>query len=181
MHIKNLLTARKYARALYTLCAEHLQQNVRFLMGVSGIVFEVEGIVRFFEHPGILQEEKDKLLDDLPGAQECPQARRMLSVIIEQNRLRLLPEIIAELEALARAQEKRQLVVITTAQPLSQLAQDEIAGRISHVTSGQAIEAQFLVDPSLIAGMRLAMGNRILDTSLLSSLRAAAVAGGNVA
>ena len=92
-----------------------------------------------------------------------------LEALIERHRMPVIFRIRAEYARLWDAEKKLLPVQITSAVPLDEKTVKSIGDRISEQT-GQTVELSSSVDPDLIAGIVLRVGNVILDASIRSRL-----------
>jgi len=101
---------------------------------------------------------------------ELPQsARNFIALLVENDRLLLLPEIAAQFEAQKNRHEGVALAEIISAFALDDAqVQDLLAGL--QKTFGLQLKAKVTVDPSLIGGVRVTVGDKVLDTSVQAQL-----------
>jgi len=101
---------------------------------------------------------------DLPQA-----ARNFITLLVENDRLLLLPEIAAQFEAQKNRHEGVAQAEIVSAFALDDAqVQDLLAGL--QKTFGLKLKARVTVDPSLIGGVRVTVGDKVLDTSVQAQL-----------
>jgi F-type H+-transporting ATPase subunit delta len=82
-----------------------------------------------------------------------------------------LGSILGELEKLARPQAQRRLAVITSAVPLADAERAAIQARLA-LKFGTDLEFEFDVDAALIGGVRLRIGDQVIDGSVAGKLAA---------
>jgi F-type H+-transporting ATPase subunit delta len=98
---------------------------------------------------------------------------------VRRGRIELLPRVAAELR---RMWEQRQGIVhavVTSAAPLSQAEGDAVRDKLAAMT-GDTVELELQVDPSLLGGVLVHMGDRLIDGSVrgrLERLRARLTSG----
>lgn len=101
---------------------------------------------------------------------ELPQAaRNFLELLVENDRLLLLPEIAAQFEQLKNRHEGIAVAEISSA---FELSDDQVKELLAGLEKkfGTKLRAQVSVDPSLIGGVRVAVGDQVLDTSVQAQL-----------
>jgi F-type H+-transporting ATPase subunit delta len=103
------------------------------------------------------------------------QARNLVRVLIENRRLALLPEIQELFEALRAQQEGTVEATVMSAFPLSD---DELKALIQRLESKykRQVKAQVKVDPELIGGVKVEIGDEVWDASVRAQLDAMAFA-----
>ena len=95
--------------------------------------------------------------------------KNFVQMLVENHRIALLPEISAQFDALKHAHEGSADAVITSAFPLEGVALTELTVALEK-KFGCKLNAQVVVDPSLIGGVSVAVGDEVLDTSVRARL-----------
>jgi F-type H+-transporting ATPase subunit delta len=113
------------------------------------------------------EEKKNALKRAIEGAE--PIFMNFLESLIERHRMPAIFRIRAEYERLWDEENKLLPVQITSAVPLDEETVRSIGDRISEQTS-QTVELSSSVDPDLIGGIVLRVGNVILDASIRNRL-----------
>jgi F-type H+-transporting ATPase subunit delta len=95
--------------------------------------------------------------------------RAVLAILLERDRIEIVPDIA---RAFAELVDRREGVVkakITTPVEIAAAQRDDLVRRLEQA-SGQKIRATFQVDPALIGGARVQLGDRLIDASLHTQL-----------
>jgi F-type H+-transporting ATPase subunit delta len=162
--------AQVYARALFEVAKEHdrLDEIREELDQFVGALNEHRQMAVFFFSPYFSGEEKKAALRrTLEGAD--PYFLNFLDALIERGRMPVIFRIRAEFEPLWDEERKLLPVQVTSAIALDEGTVQSIGDRISERT-GRKVEVSSSVDPSLIGGLVLRVGNVILDASIRSRL-----------
>ena len=117
------------------------------------------------------------LLSALPQ-QPCAAVRRLLQVLLENHRLAALPAVAAQFHQLKDAAQQCAEAVISSAYPLEQAQVDALLPSLER-KFGRKLYSRVVVDATLIGGVRVAVGDEVLDTSVrarLESMRTALTA-----
>lgn len=104
-----------------------------------------------------------------PGAK--PEVRNFLMVLAKENRFSRLGEIIAELEDMAVYGPQVKVVEVTSAVPLTLEEEETLKEKISRRFGGP-LAYRFQVDPKILGGMVVRVGDKIIDGSLTGRLQA---------
>ncbi|MDP9108168.1 MAG: F0F1 ATP synthase subunit delta, partial [Pseudomonadota bacterium] len=104
-----------------------------------------------------------------------PEANNFVSMLIENGRLALLPEIAIQFHALKNAQEGAADAVIVSAFEMSASQVDALIGTLEQ-KFGRKLTPHVTVDSSLIGGVRVIVGDEVLDTSVRAKLQQMQVA-----
>lgn len=93
----------------------------------------------------------------------------LLHVLISRNRIEQLRSIIAAFEELYRAELGWVSAQVTLASPIDSAMQTRISNLVQRIT-GKNPDITIVTDPSIIGGLKIKMGNTILDASVKSKL-----------
>ena len=170
--------ARPYATALYDLARESGQAEgiERDLVALGGLAGESPDFARFLRSPVIAGEEKAQAMDTILGrANVSPVVANFVRVVARNGRLFALPAIISAFRVLAADARGEVVADVTSAVPLSR----EQAANLSDTLKakiGKTVNLQEHVDPSLIGGLVVKVGSRMIDSSLKTKLAAMKIA-----
>ncbi len=166
--------AQVYARSLYEVAqAQGSVDEVRDELGrVADAVDQDRGLATFLFSPYFSTEEKkDGLHRVVAGAQ--PVVMNFLELLVEKHRMPVIHRIRREYDGLWREEHKLLPVQVTTAVDLDDAVVRSLGQRIEERT-GRRVELTARVEPDIIGGIVLRVGNSILDASIrnrLDSLR----------
>ncbi|WP_347555395.1 F0F1 ATP synthase subunit delta [Robbsia sp. KACC 23696] len=119
--------------------------------------------------PKISRAQLFELLAGSAGVTLDAPVRNFAQMLVDNRRIALLPEIAAQFEALKHASEGISDAVITSAFPLSGAALTDLV-TVLEKKFGRKLQAQVVVDPALIGGVSVAVGDEVLDTSVRARL-----------
>lgn len=171
----NQKVARRYAVAIAMLAAE---QNVAERVGTDlGLLSETlmqPGKIRdFFIAPVISRPDKERVLAEIFDGKVHLVALHALLLLVRKRRESFLPGILDQYLDLRRAAEGRQRVTLESARSLDRAEYEELLGRLERMY-GKTFEVTEIVNPELIGGVRLVMGDRRIDGSVSGRLEALA-------
>jgi ATP synthase F1 delta subunit len=162
--------ASVYARSLFEVAKEQDKlDEIREQLGQVADALDADRELQiFFFSPYFSTEEKqDGLRKVIDGAE--PAVLNFLELLVENHRTPALFRIRHEYDELWERENKLLPVEITSAVELD----DEIARRIGDEIgeqTGQRVELTKTVDPDIIGGLVLRVGNSILDASIRNRL-----------
>jgi F-type H+-transporting ATPase subunit delta len=168
--------ARPYAEAAFgaALDKQSLGATADGLMLLAAIVRNEQ--MRFvLSDPKVSGAQKRELLADVAGGKLDEVARNLLSVLIDNHRELLVPEIEQQFEALKREHERVIKARITSAQPLTDQQRGDIVSALEH-RYGKKVEADIDVDPQLLGGARVQVGDQVIHASVRDALAQMAAA-----
>lgn len=162
--------AEVYARSLFEVAQQQNKVSViREQLGqLADALSENRELQVFFFSPYFSTKEKEEGLGRaVEGADET--LSNFLNVLIENHRTPALFRIRRAFDQLSEDHEGILPVQITSAIPLDPATTDSLGERIGAQT-GQKIHLSAVVDPEIIGGLILRVGNQILDASIRTRL-----------
>src|SRR3954468_4727690 len=162
--------AQVYARSLFEVAQEHEKlDEVRDQIGqFADALGESRELQTFFFSPYFSTEEKKNGLGTaLEGADET--VENFLALLIENHRMPALFRVRRELDAMWQDVNKLLPVQITSAVELDDAVTSQIGDEIGRQT-GRKIELTSTVDPEVLGGLVVRVGNSILDASVRTRL-----------
>jgi F-type H+-transporting ATPase subunit delta len=166
--------ATVYARSLFEVAQEQGKlDDVRDQLGEFADTLDANQEMQvFFFSPYFSTQEKEEGLDKVVTGAE-PTVLNFLKLLIEKHRMPAVFRIRRELDELWRHENKRLRVEVTSAIELDKKTVKQIGDRIAEET-GQKIELSEHVEPDILGGLVVRVGNSIIDASIrarLDSLR----------
>ncbi|HXW34233.1 MAG TPA: ATP synthase F1 subunit delta [Acidimicrobiales bacterium] len=162
--------AEVYARALFEVASERdVLDVVRDQLGqFSDVLSANHNLQTFFFSPYLSTEEKKEGLGRLiEGADETFMS--FLETLVERSRMPEIFHIRARYEEMWDAEMKLLPVEVTSAVELDESIVRDIGDRIGTQT-GNKIELTSVVDPNILGGIVLRVGDFILDASIRNRL-----------
>ena len=96
--------------------------------------------------------------------------KNLLRTVIDNGRLAALPEIAAQFQALVNARSGVSDATIYSAFPIDAAQLAEVVPTLEK-RFGRKLNASVVVEPELIGGIRVVVGDEVLDTSVKARLR----------
>lgn len=162
--------AQVYARALFDVAKERelLDETREELNQFADALNENRDVMVFFFSPYFSTEEKkDGLHKAIEGAD--PAFTNFLEALIERHRMPAIFRIRARYEELWDEEKKLLPVQVTSAVELDASTVEQLGDRIGE-QAGKEIELTSAVDPDILGGIVLRVGNFILDASIKNRL-----------
>lgn len=130
---------------------------------------KVPEAVVIFSSPKISAEEKDRIIDRLAGGRMKPTTAHALHVLARHGRLGMLGAVVDAAERLADERDGKQQATFTTAVPLDAAEQSRIVGETEKALAA-SLKPRFVVDPAIIGGLVVRVGDTIYDQSVATGL-----------
>ncbi|MDJ0947423.1 MAG: F0F1 ATP synthase subunit delta [Alphaproteobacteria bacterium] len=165
--------AERYATALYDLAEEQkaLDQAAQDLATLGAMVEHSSDLQRAIRSPLIGRDDQARAMDALIGKAELSElVRRFIGVIARNRRLFALPGIIKAYHALLAARRGEITAEVTSAVQLNEAQVGTLTEAIKRVV-GAKVSVDLKVDPSLIGGLVVRVGSRMIDSSLKTKLQ----------
>jgi F-type H+-transporting ATPase subunit delta len=166
--------ARPYAEAAFHTARERNELPVwsQMLRFVSSVVAEPR-MHAALDNPRLSAGDKEALLLSVCGERIDALGRNFVRVLVEADRIGVLPEISGLFEQLKNDADGVALARIDSAFPLSEAQVAELRGALEK-RFGKTIEATVSVDPALIGGARIIVGDTVIDGTIAAQLGAMA-------
>lgn len=170
--------ARPYAEALFKAIraedAPAVVTQVRTLAAVAGH----PQVRAFADNPKVGAAQVFDLVVAVASSWLGDGAKNLLRTVIENGRLAAMPEISAQFQALVNARSGVSNATIYSAFPIASEQMSDVVATLEK-RFGRKLNASVEVDPALIGGIRVVVGDEVLDTSVkarLDQMKAALVA-----
>ena len=168
--------ARPYAEAVFKAA---LEQGT--LAGASEGLTLVAAIARdpqmhsVLGNPKVSAQQKKDLVLAVGGDKLDQNVRNLVSILVDGHRDVLIGSIAEQFEQLKHEHERVVTARITSAQPLTDAQRDEIVSALEK-RYGKKIEAELDVDPQLLGGARVQVGDQVIHASVRDALAQMAAA-----
>ena len=167
--------ARPYAAALFQASTvADGAQLVAQLDALAGIAGDA-GLRQFAADPKVTDEQVFGLVSGIAGKDLSPKVLNFLNVVIGNGRLAVLPEIASQFRTLVNDRGGVADAHIVSAFPLDATQQADLAKTLEK-RFGRQLKTTVTVDSSLIGGVRVTVGDEVLDTSIVARLEQMRVA-----
>ena len=164
--------AGRYATALFELALESsaVEQVQANLKAFNALVASSPDLQRLVRSPVFSADEQARALDAvLDKASISGIARNFLRVVAATRRLFAVDQIIRGFNALAAKQRGEVTAEVTVAEQLNDARMTDIRDALKAVT-GKDVQVDVTVDPSIIGGLKVKVGSRMVDASLRTKL-----------
>ncbi len=166
--------ARPYAEAAFRLARDEnaLPAWSEMLRFASAIVADLR-VAAALDNPKLTAADKASLVLSVAGDRLDALARNFVRVLVEADRVALLPQIQALFEALKNDTDGVAKARIDSAFPLTDAQLAELTAGLEK-RFGKKIEATVNIEPALIGGARITVGDTVIDASVEAQLHAMA-------
>ena len=160
-------TSRKYARALFEALGDtaKVREAHGQLKQVEAATAEQPELSKMLTHPRMRPDAKAELVGKLFSKHVSPEALRLLTLLAKRGRFEHLGGIVTVLDDMLQHAEGTARARVTTAVPIDDGQKKMIVDRLEHLIK-RKIELSTEVDPKLIGGLVIRVGDRLIDGSV---------------
>ena len=166
--------ARPYAEALFQASAPDLSAATLWVDALGAIAENVQ-LQQFADSPKTTVDQVVELVSSVSQQSLPATANNFLRTVIENGRLSVLPEIAAQFRALKNAQSGSSDAVVYSAFPIDAAGLAEVAVMLEK-RFARKLNPSVVLEPELIGGIRVVVGDEVLDTSVKARLEQMKVA-----
>ena len=169
--------AERYAQALFSLAQEQNSTDAvaDALSNFGGLIAQSPDLQRFVASPVFSAEEQVKAISAILSQLGFSGiTANFIKLVATKRRLFVLPDMIRAFNALNDKVKGVTKAQVTVAEPLSPDHTAALEEALRQVSGGQTVKVNVNVDPSIIGGIVVKLGSRMVDASLktkLNSLR----------
>lgn len=168
------LVSKTYGEALFEAAAEAGPDKAGELLEEIKVIREILAenpqFNELLEHPGIPKQEKLQVVDNVFRGRVSLELANFLEIIVSKERYRELPAIFDYFTAKVKEQKKIGIACVTSAVELSAAQKDAVRARLLETSGYREMEMHYRTDSSLIGGMVIRIGDRVVDSSIRTKL-----------
>jgi F-type H+-transporting ATPase subunit delta len=163
--------ASKYARALFAEARERgrLERVTADMDALRAIPAEDRAFMDFLLSPEVLTESKLAFVGAVFSARTDPLVANFLRLLVDKGRIGLLPEIAVAFRGLVEEEQGVLRARVESAVPLAADQETRLKQDLDRLTGKQVVLEKAVV-PSVLGGVVVHLGNRIIDRSLRRGL-----------
>ncbi|ADU95794.1 F0F1 ATP synthase subunit delta [Geobacillus sp. Y412MC52] len=163
--------AKRYASALFQIALEQgqldrIEEDVR---AVRQALAENGEFLSLLSYPKLSLDQKKALIREAFAGVSTP-VQNTLLLLLERHRFGLVPELAEQFLALVDDARGIAKAVAYSARPLTDEELRELSDVFAQKVGKQTLEIENIIDPELIGGVKLRIGNRIYDGSVSGQL-----------
>lgn len=166
------LVSKTYGEALFELAVEEGKVDVFMdeIAQLQNIFAQNKDFGKFMNHPKILKEDKIQVLQNVLKGRISDELTGFLTLIVTKDRYGEIDEIMDYFLTEVKSYKGIGVAYVTTAAALRDEQKAEVEQRLLQTTFYQQMEMHYAVDESLIGGMIIRIGDRVVDSSIKTRL-----------
>lgn len=166
--------ARPYAEALFKASKADLSATAAWLEELAAIAGNAQ-LLQFADNPRVTSQQVFDVIKGIAKASWNAPAQNFVYAVIENGRLSALPEVAAQFRAHMNAQAGSSDAVVYSAFAIDAAALANVSDALQK-RFGRKLNVSVTLQPELIGGIRVVVGDEVLDTSVKARLEQMKVA-----
>jgi len=161
----------RYASALFSAASKQnkLDQIDADFQKLDRLLTQNKSLGDLFRNPGVTREQRLALINEL-GLSDM--TRATLETLVDNRREKKLTKFISVMNRLMAANRKELLCRVITAKPLDDKLRKELDSVLQQFSKkGEKLNVETTVDPSIMGGMIVEVGDRYIDMSIASKIK----------
>ena len=166
------LISKTYGDALFELAIEEdkIDALLEEIEQLRQVLSKNEDFGRLMNHPKVIKEEKIQVARNVFEGRMSDELLGFLVIIISKDRYRDIDAILDYFISEVKKYKGIGVATVTTAVPLREEQCRKIEQRLLDTTSYTTMEMNYMLDKSLIGGMVIRIGDRVVDSSISTKL-----------
>jgi len=166
------LVSKTYGDALFEVAVEEgkLDTILEEVEAVLKVLKEDKEYISLLAHPRISVEEKRSMAEEVFKGRVSDELTGFIVTIVEKGRITEIEDILSYFVSRVWDEKKIGAVRVTSASALSDRQKKEIEKKLSRTTSYAQFCIDYTVNPALIGGLVIQIGDRVVDGSVKTKL-----------
>ena len=166
------LVSKTYGDALFAVALEENRMDEFFeaAKALCEIFRTNEDFGKLMNHPQIVKEDKVKIVEETFGGKIPKEMIGTMVLMITKGRAGEMLPVFDYFVGLVKKEKKIGKADVTTAVELSKEQKEKVEKRLLETTAFESFEMSYAVDESLIGGMVIRIGDRVVDSSVKTKI-----------
>jgi F-type H+-transporting ATPase subunit delta len=167
------LVSKTYGDALFELSLENGTEDVLFEEAKTflEVIHADDELVKFMKHPKIVKEEKLKTGKTIFDKEFSKEFAGFLMILVQKDRFSEVERTLEYFIERMKTHKKIGVAYVSTAKELNEVQKEQVKMRLLETTDFETFEMNYIVDETLLGGMVIRIGDRVVDTSIKNKLR----------
>jgi F-type H+-transporting ATPase subunit delta len=162
--------ARPYAEALFQSAKSAEFASMLEQLNELAQLAALPEIAGLSNNPKVSADDLTKLLSGMVKTKLDGKVSSFLSLVNQNHRLAAVLEIASQFEAMKNKSEGAAEVMITSAFPIEGSALNDLLSSLKKRFGGKELRPTIQIDPALIGGVRIQVGDEVMDSSVKARL-----------
>lgn len=166
------LVSKVYGDALFSLAMEEgrLDEIWDEVKGLRAALEENKEFMEIMAHPEMTQEKSRDLVENAFQGKLSDTMMGFLQILVKKGRFGEILPVLDHFESEAKECKKIGVVYVTTPAELTQEQRSDVEERLRATSGYKSLEMNYIVEPKLLGGIRIRIGDRVVDNSIQTKL-----------
>ena len=166
------LVSKVYGDALFEAAVEAKKMDEMFEeVNQLLVIFEENAeLQKMLANPKIMREDKENVIETVFRGRVTNEIVELMKLMIVKGRYSEIESVFDYFIGLVKEEKKIGIAYVSTAIALSDKQKEEVVKRLLETTKYESFEMNYKVDESLIGGMIIRIGDRVVDSSIKTKL-----------
>lgn len=166
------LVSKTYGDALFETAIEgsRLDDFSEEAKGILTVLRENQDLIRLMNHPQIVKEEKIHLMETIFKERVSDEMIGLMNLMIQKNHFEEMEHVFIYFLEEVKEYKNIGTAYVTSAAELSEKQKEVLKAKLLETTKYVAFEMHYDVDTTLIGGMVIRIGDRVVDSSIKTKL-----------
>ena len=166
------LVSKTYGDALFEVALENnqLDSMLEEVKAVSAAIVSNEDLTKLMNHPKIVKEEKIKVIEDIFTGKVSKELVGLMRMVVEKDHYNELNDVFLYFINQVKEYKNIGTAYVTSAIELNDSQKQAVLKRLLETTKYVEFEMHYDVDAALIGGMKIRIGDRVVASSIQTTL-----------
>lgn len=166
------LVSQTYGDALFELALENNTVDALYeeAKAVNEVFLSNDELIKLLNHPKIDKDNKIQIIEEIFKGKVSEDMTGFLTVIVRKGRYNDISDIIDCFTDKVREYKKIGVVYVTSAVELSDSQKKDVEKKLLDTTKYEVFEMNYTIDKSIVGGMIIRIGDRVVDSSIKSKI-----------
>ena len=166
------LVSKTYGDALFELATEEKKEDVLLeeAVEIKKLLTENSEFIKMMNHPQISREDKEAVITNVFKDRVSDDMSGLLELLVKNGRFNEVESVIDYFIAKIKDYKKIGIAYVTTPLALTDAQKSAVEKKLLETTEFESMEMNYDIDESLIGGMTIRIGDRVVDSSIKSKL-----------
>ena len=166
------LVSKTYGDALFELATEEKKEDILLeeALEIKKLLTENTEFIKMMNHPQISREDKETVITNVFKGRVSDDMSGLLELLVKNGRFNEVESVIDYFIAKIKEYKKIGIAYVVTPLALSDAQKSAVEKKLLDTTQFESMEMNYDIDESLIGGMIIRIGDRVIDSSIRSKL-----------
>ena len=166
------LVSKTYGDALFSVALEENRVDAFYeeVQGVKEVLPQNGELQKLMDNPKIIKEDKINLIEEAFTGHVEKEIIGLMALLISKGHSADMMSVFDYFIGLVKEEKRIGSAFVTTAVALTEVQKGAVEKRLLETTRYESFEMNYSVDPSLIGGMVIRIGDRVVDSSIKTKL-----------